>query len=255
MYVRQTLVAARGSRANERSRSAIKSGCNRSCNMVVTRRPVSRFELLQRLEIPRVDDERLLADRVGADAKREADVRIVQIVGRADAHIVHAVGLVAATQLLEVAIESLDFCEEADVERVSIQHAHGVVRIDGRNQPVSRVVDRLEVSRRDEAGDASDRKILHRASADRKCVAGTTPPAARSSAGELWRVGLERIPPLDGLPAGRAMLARSPASSSSRAACRPIHSACRREQSVDAVRDDLAIDADRRPQSPARRTP
>src|SRR5689334_21616655 len=83
------------------------------------------LELLQRVEVPGVDDDRLLADRVGADAQRHADVRIVEIVRRADAQIVNAMFLRPAPQLFEMAIEALDLGEEADVERIAIKDADG----------------------------------------------------------------------------------------------------------------------------------
>src|SRR5205823_6022267 len=62
------------------------------------------FELLERVEIPGVDDQRLLTDRIRADAERQPDVRIVQVIGRTDADEVHAFGLRAPAQLLEMAV-------------------------------------------------------------------------------------------------------------------------------------------------------
>ena len=59
-------------------------------------------------------------------------------------------------------IEALDLGEEADLERVAIEHADRIVRIDGRDEPIARVADRLEVTRRDEAADARHREVLHR---------------------------------------------------------------------------------------------
>ena len=57
----------------------------------------------------------------------------------------------AAPQLLEMAVEALDLGEEADVERILVEHADGIVRVDGGDQPVAGVVDRLQMPRRDEA--------------------------------------------------------------------------------------------------------
>ena len=42
-----------------------------------------------------------------------------------------------------------------------VEDADRVVRVDGRHQPIPGVVDGLEMPRRDEAGDAGQRKILH----------------------------------------------------------------------------------------------
>ena len=41
-----------------------------------------------------------------------------------------------------------------------IEHADRVVRIDGGDEAVAGVLDRLEMARRHEAGDAGDREIL-----------------------------------------------------------------------------------------------
>ena len=97
------------------------------------------LQLLQRIEVPRVDDQRLLADRIGADAQRQPDVGIVQVVRRADAEVVHARRLRAAAQLLEVPIEPLELGEEPDVERVAIEDADRVVRIDRGDEAVAGV--------------------------------------------------------------------------------------------------------------------
>ena len=66
------------------------------------------LQLLQRIEVPRIDHQRLLADRIGADAQRQPDVRVVQVVRRADAQVVHARSRGAAAQLFEMPIEPLE---------------------------------------------------------------------------------------------------------------------------------------------------
>src|SRR6185312_8982838 len=78
------------------------------------------LELLERVEVPRIEHERLLADGVGADAQREADVRVVQMVRRADAHVVDASALDAAAQLLDVTIETLELGEEGGVGPIAV---------------------------------------------------------------------------------------------------------------------------------------
>ena len=88
-----------------------------------------------------------------------------------------------------MAIEALDLGEEPHVERVAIEDADGVVRIDRRDQAVAGVVDRLQVPRRDEAGDAGDREV---ASASPALMQGS-PRRARSTAGQLRRRDLQRI--------------------------------------------------------------
>jgi hypothetical protein len=118
------------------------------------------LQLLERIQIPGIDDHRLFADGVCPDAQCHADMCIVQIVRRADTQIVNTLLLGASAQLLKMAVESLDFCEKPDIKRISIQDTHRVMRIGRGNQPIPCGADRLEVSRRHEARDARDGKIL-----------------------------------------------------------------------------------------------
>ena len=66
-----------------------------------------------------------------------------------------------------MAVEPLDLGEEPDVEGVAIENADRVVRIDRGDEPVAGGLDRLEMTRRDEASDAGHGEILHRPSGDR----------------------------------------------------------------------------------------
>jgi hypothetical protein len=74
---------------------------------------------------------------------------------------VHAVLVGAAPQLLEVTIEALDLGEEPDVERIAIEDPHRIVRIHRGHEAVARVVDRLQMPGRDEAGHAGNREVSH----------------------------------------------------------------------------------------------
>ena len=85
---------------------------------------------------------------------------VVQVVGRADAQVVHALRLRPAPQLLEVTVEALELGEEPDVEAEPVEHADGVVRVGGGNQAVAGVLDGLEVAGRDVAGHAGHRKVF-----------------------------------------------------------------------------------------------
>ena len=76
------------------------------------------LDFLQRIQIPRVDHEGLFTDGIGTRPQREPDMRVVQVIGRADAEKVDALVLGSAPKLLEVSIEPLDFGKEPDVERV-----------------------------------------------------------------------------------------------------------------------------------------
>ena len=63
---------------------------------------------------------------------------------------------------------------------IPIEHADGVVRIDGGDEPVARVANRLQVTRRDEAADAGDREILHRSGSRDACTSGVGGDARRA---------------------------------------------------------------------------
>jgi hypothetical protein len=84
----------------------------------------------------------------------------VQIVRGTDAEKIHALRLGPAAKLLEVAIESFDFGKESDIERVLIEDADGIVRIGRRDQPISRVMNGLEMTGRHESADARHGKIF-----------------------------------------------------------------------------------------------
>src|SRR2546425_6546521 len=120
------------------------------------------LELLESVQIPGIDNERLLANRVSADAQSQPDVRIVQVVRRTDADEVYAARVGAAPQFLQMPIETLDLGEEAHVERVPIEHPDVVVRVDGGDQTVAGVLDRLEMARGHEAGHSGQREGSHR---------------------------------------------------------------------------------------------
>ena len=72
-----------------------------------------KLQFLQRVEVPRVDDDRLLADHVRAVSKSEADVGVVEVVRAADRDPVDALFLPASTELVHVAIEALDLSESS----------------------------------------------------------------------------------------------------------------------------------------------
>ena len=90
------------------------------------------FELLQRIQVPRVDDQRLLADGVRARAQRQADVRVVQIVGRTDADAVDPLRFGTSFEFLEMPVEPHDLGEEAHVEGLLVR-TRLRLRIDARD--------------------------------------------------------------------------------------------------------------------------
>ena len=104
--------------------------------MVLTLRPVVLLDLEQAVDVPGIEDERLLADRVGAGAQREADMGVVQIIGRADRDIVDRSRLPPA-QLVDMAVEALELGEEGAVGEIAVDDADGVAGIERGDQPVA----------------------------------------------------------------------------------------------------------------------
>ena len=119
------------------------------------------FELLECIQIPRVDDQRLFADGMGSYPQRQTDMCVVEIIRRADADVVHAVCVGTPAQLFEMPIESLDLGEEPDIERALVQNTDGVVRIRRRHQAVPGVLDGFEMPRGDEPANAGHCEIFH----------------------------------------------------------------------------------------------
>src|SRR3954469_16003738 len=77
------------------------------------------LELFERVEIPWIDDQRFLADRVGTDAQRQPRVRVVQVVRRANRDVVDTLLVRAAAQFFEVPVETLELGEETDIKRIA----------------------------------------------------------------------------------------------------------------------------------------
>ena len=117
------------------------------------------LQLRQGVQVPGIQHQRLLADRVGPDPEREADVRVVQVVWRADRHAVDALGLPLAPLLLHEPVEALELLEVAHVVEVAVEDAHRVVRVERRNEAIPGVPDRLQVPRGDEPPDSGDGEV------------------------------------------------------------------------------------------------
>src|SRR5690606_30950062 len=119
------------------------------------------LQLDQAIDVPWVQHERLLADGIRAGTQGKTHVRVMQVVGRADGHIVHLVRVVTATQLVEVAIETLELGKEVGIGIIAVDHADRVVLVQRRHQLVAGGLDGLHVTRSDVSSRAYQRKILH----------------------------------------------------------------------------------------------
>src|ERR1051325_10252892 len=146
------------------------------------------LELLQGIQVPRVDDQRFFANGIGTDPEGQAAMGVMEVVRRADGEAVHALGVAEAAELLDVPLETLELGEEADVERVAVERAGGIGRIERRDDGVARLVDGLEMARRDIAGGSGDGEVLgHRTSATvvsrrEMEVKAASPPGGRRAA-------------------------------------------------------------------------
>jgi len=81
------------------------------------------FQRLQLIQVPRIDDQWLLADHVRAHPERQAAMRIMQIVRRANAHIMHTLFFRPSSQLFQVPVEAFDLGEKPCAEPVLIEDA------------------------------------------------------------------------------------------------------------------------------------
>ncbi|GCC46361.1 hypothetical protein chiPu_0030334, partial [Chiloscyllium punctatum] len=111
--------------------------------------PLDRREFV---DVAGIEDQRLFADGVHARPQRKPAMGVVQIVRRADRHIVDL--RAASAQLIDVTIEQFELGEEFGVGKVAVHDAHGVVRIIRHRQFATGLGHRAHVPRSDVAGSA-----------------------------------------------------------------------------------------------------
>ena len=85
------------------------------------------LELGQSVQIPGIKRQRLFAYRLRLDAKREADMGIVQVVGGADTHIINR--LLLAAQLFRMPVKALEFGKKGCLGKIPVDNTDRVVRI------------------------------------------------------------------------------------------------------------------------------
>ena len=108
------------------------------------------------IDVPGIEHQRLLADGVPMRAEREANMRIVQVVRRADADIVNL--LAAPPDEIDVAVEALELGEEARFGEKAIDHADRIGRVERGSERASRLFDGSEMTGRDIARRADERE-------------------------------------------------------------------------------------------------
>jgi len=119
------------------------------------------FHLLEGVEVPGIEHQRLFADHLSADAQREVDMDVVQIIGRADGDVIDAPGLAAAAQLFGVAVKALELGERVDVGEPAVEDPDRVTAVAGSDEGVAGVADGLQMARGDIAGGADEGKVFH----------------------------------------------------------------------------------------------
>lgn len=125
--------------------------------------PASGFglEFSERVEIPGIEHDGFFTDGIGIDAQREADMRVVQVIGRANADVIHAELVRSPAQFLEMAVEALELAEIAHIGEVAVEYPHGIVWIGHGHERIAGVLDGLEVAGCDVSGYAGEGKVLH----------------------------------------------------------------------------------------------
>ena len=103
--------------------------------------------------------QRFFADHVGAQAQAGGDVRVVQVVGRADADVIQR-GSRIALEAMGVVVEALEIGKERALRRDAVDDADRVVGVVGHGQVVAQVPDGVHVARGDVAGGADEGEVL-----------------------------------------------------------------------------------------------
>src|SRR5690606_14659018 len=115
----------------------------------------------ERIQIPGIEYERLLADRGGSEAQGQTDMGVVQMIGRADAEVIDPLFVFFVSEALQVPIEAFELREERGFGEVAVDDADRIMRIHRRHEPVARVADRLEMPGGDVTGESCKSKVLH----------------------------------------------------------------------------------------------
>jgi hypothetical protein len=118
------------------------------------------FHFCQPIDVPGVQHQRLLADRIGIRTQREAHVAVVQIVRRTDRDIID-LALSLTAQLVDMPIEPFELGEEMRLREVAVDDPDGVVAVERSNQNVAGRLDRHHVTRCDVAGGADQGEAFH----------------------------------------------------------------------------------------------
>ena len=120
------------------------------------------LDLLERIDVVRVEHHGLLADDVAAEAQAVADKCVVRVVRSADAHPVQ--GIVRLHLPGAETIEELVLSEERALREETVEAPDTVEAVISRQQVIACILDGFEMARRNVAGRAYKCEIGHYAS-------------------------------------------------------------------------------------------
>src|SRR5690554_7630893 len=81
------------------------------------------FDIDQTIDVPGVQYQRLFTDGIGASTQGEAHVAVVQVVGRANGHVIDSLTTVRSSKLIDMTIKTLEFGEEIGIREVAVDDA------------------------------------------------------------------------------------------------------------------------------------
>src|SRR5947207_6408639 len=87
--------------------------------------PRVSFNLRKTIDVPGIENQRLLADRIGAGPQCEAAMRVMEMIRRTDGHIVDL--LAAAAKLIDVPVEPLKLGKEMRVRKVNVENSNRII--------------------------------------------------------------------------------------------------------------------------------
>src|SRR5262249_48948287 len=86
------------------------------------------LEFGEPVQVPRIEDQGLFANRIGLRSQRHAAMCIVQVVGGANCNVIHA--LAAPAKLVDMAVEALEFSEKIRLGKVVVYNADRILRVE-----------------------------------------------------------------------------------------------------------------------------
>jgi hypothetical protein len=103
------------------------------------------------VDVPGVEHQGLFADGVRVGAESKADVSVMQVIGGADGYVITALPAVGPPQLVDVAVEALEFGKKMGLREIGVDDAHGIAAVKCGHQLISGILNCFHVARGNEA--------------------------------------------------------------------------------------------------------